>query len=137
MQLKVHLHFMGDCQEALDFYGKIFNTSHGRIVNYGESPSDPNNPLPEGYADKIMNTEMDIAGFTVMFSDGYPGWEAVKGNHVTLTANTNTVDEATRIFSGLQENGNVLMPLGETFFSEAYGMLIDKYGVLWHIAVAI
>ena len=137
MELKIHLHFQGNCQEALDFYGRVFNTSPGHIVTYGESPTDLNHPLPEGYSDKIMNTEMDIAGIKVMFSDGFPGWEAITGNHVTLAVNTKDILEANRIFDGLQEGGTVHMSLGKTFFSEAFGMLTDKFGVLWHIGVSI
>jgi len=135
MQLTVYLYFQGNCREALAFYGKVFNTSPSHIVTYGDAPGDPDNPLPEGYADKIIHTTMNLGGISVMLSDGFPGWEAEIGNHIGLVVNATDADEAKRIFDALQEGGQVFMPLGKTFFSEAYGMLTDRFGVLWNISV--
>ena len=135
MKLTVYLHFQGDCREALAFYGEVFKTSPGPIVTYGDAPASPENPLPAGYGEKILHTTMEIGGVQIMFSDGFPGWEATKGNHMALTLNAQDAGEAKRIFDGLQAGGAVSMPLGPTFFSDAYGMLTDKFGVLWHVSV--
>jgi PhnB protein len=35
------------------------------------------------------------------------------------------------MFSALAEGGQVIMPLGKTFFSSCFGMLADKFGVHW------
>jgi PhnB protein len=44
-----------------------------------------------------------------------------------------TPAEAERIFAGLSEGGSVMMPLAETFFSQRFGMLTDKYGIPWMV----
>ncbi|MCL2606897.1 MAG: VOC family protein [Coriobacteriia bacterium] len=136
MKLTVMLFFQGNCREAMDFYGKIFTTSPSHVVTYGEAPADPDRPLPEGFTDNIIHARMDMAGLQVMFSDGFPGWEANIGNHMSMTINAKSVEEAQDIFDSLQEGATVHMPLGKTFFSEAYGMLTDKFGVMWNISVA-
>ncbi|MCL2438114.1 MAG: VOC family protein [Coriobacteriia bacterium] len=134
MKMTIMLFFQGNCREAMDFYGKAFNTSPEFILTYGEAPADPDRPLPEDFADKVIHARMDMADLQVLFSDGYPGWEAEYGNNMSMTVNTGTVEEAQSIFDNLQEGATVYMPLDKTFFAEAYGMLTDKFGVMWNIA---
>jgi len=132
MKLNVYLHFKGNCREVLDFYGKVFNASPGQTFTYGDAPANPNHPLPEGYGEKIMHTSMDIGGSKVMFADVPLD---TPDDRVTLVANTTNADEAKRIWDELSEGGTILMPLEKSYFNEAFGMLIDKYGVTWNVAV--
>jgi PhnB protein len=37
------------------------------------------------------------------------------------------------MFNALAEGGQVIMPLGKTFYARAFGMLADKFGVHWMI----
>ena len=41
--------------------------------------------------------------------------------------------EAKRVFDALAEGGNVTQPLQPTFFSEAFGMCVDRFGTPWMI----
>jgi PhnB protein len=46
------------------------------------------------------------------------------------------VDEparAERIFRELGEGGTVQMPMGETFWTRRFGMLIDRFGIPWMV----
>jgi PhnB protein len=43
--------------------------------------------------------------------------------------------EADRLFTALADGGQVHMPLGKTFFSSRFGMVADRFGVLWMILV--
>jgi len=43
--------------------------------------------------------------------------------------------EAKRVFDALSEGGQVQMPLGETFFSPAFGMCTDRFGTPWMVMV--
>ena len=43
------------------------------------------------------------------------------------------VGEARRVYDALAEGGQVQMPLGETFFSPAFGMCIDRFGTPWMV----
>ena len=40
-----------------------------------------------------------------------------------------------KVFDALSEGGKVTMPLGKTFFSPAFGMVADKFGVSWMVLV--
>jgi PhnB protein len=44
--------------------------------------------------------------------------------------------EADRRFAALADGGQVQMPLAKTFFSPRFGMVADRFGVVWMIIVA-
>ena len=43
--------------------------------------------------------------------------------------------EAERKFAALADGGQVQMPLGPTFYSSRFGMVTDRFGVMWMIIV--
>jgi len=43
--------------------------------------------------------------------------------------------EAQRLFTALGEGGQVQMPMTKTFFSPAFGMVADRFGVSWMVLV--
>jgi len=45
------------------------------------------------------------------------------------------VADAKRIFDALSTEGQVQMPLGETFFAPAFGMCTDRFGTPWMVMV--
>ena len=47
-----------------------------------------------------------------------------------------TEGEANRLFKALADGGQVQMPLTKTFFSPAFGMVADRFGVNWMVMVA-
>ena len=53
-----------------------------------------------------------------------------------MSLTTKDEAEAERPFASLTDGGQVRMPLGKTFFSPRFGMLTDRFGVLWMIYVA-
>ena len=51
------------------------------------------------------------------------------------TIGTTDQGEAERIFKALSEGGQVQMPMTKTFFSPAFGMVTDRFGVMWMVIV--
>jgi PhnB protein len=41
--------------------------------------------------------------------------------------------DAERRFNALAEGGTVRMPFGKTFFSNGFGMCVDKFGIPWMV----
>jgi PhnB protein len=68
-----------------------------------------------------------------MASDWVGGrpYEGMKGFSVAL--NYEAVDEARRVFDALADGSMVIVPLQATFFAEAFGMVIDRFGTPWAI----
>ena len=45
-------------------------------------------------------------------------------------------DDARRVFDQLAEGGTVAMPVSETFWSPAFGMVTDRFGIPWMVDTA-
>lgn len=133
MRLEMFINFDGNCREAVEFYATVFQSEVGNLMTYSDVPSDSAHPISEADKDRIMYAGISIGSMTLMFMDMPSDFPLTKGDNINPTVSTDNKDEAARIFNELKDGGEVYMELGQTFFSELYGMVKDKYGVIWHI----
>jgi len=134
MQIQPYLFFNGRCEEAVEFYKKALGAKVEMLMRFKESP-DPG-MCPDGpvAGDKIMHACMRIGDTAVMASDGMnTGTLDFKGFSLSVTAADQA--EAERLFAAVGEGGQVQMALGKTFFSPAFGMVADRFGVSWMVIV--
>lgn len=131
MSVDAYLNFNGNCREAVEFYAEVFGTEQPNIMTFGETPPNPEFPLPEEAKDLVMHTRLNISGSNIMFSDTFPGMPFVEGNNISLAYVSNDLDEIKSIFNKLSEGGKVGLELQETFWSKIYGQLTDKFGIQW------
>lgn len=132
MAIEPYLFYAGRCEEAVEFYRKTLNAEVQALMRMKDSPMPHPPGMPPGSDDKIMHASLRIAGSTVMMSDGdCQGQPQFDGFGLSLPAS----DPATaqRYFNALSEGGEVRMPLTKTFFAENFGMVKDRFGVLWMI----
>jgi PhnB protein len=134
ISLNVYLVTDGNGREAVDFYKKAFGAEVLALQTFGDGPSNPDHPVPPEAKDRIMHASLQIGSSVLMLSDTFPGMPHIVGNHVNVTVNTDTPEEAKEIFNQLQDGGEVKMPIQETFWSPAYGMVTDKFGVHFQIS---
>jgi len=135
MTIEPYLFFEGRCDEAVEFYRQALGAEVGALMRYKESP-EPHQPgaLPPGSENKVMHGVLRIGDTTVMVSDGRcSGKPDFRG--FALTINAPDVAQADRMFSALADGGQVQMPLAKTFFAPRFGMVTDRFGVLWMIIV--
>ena len=133
MPIDVYLNFNGNCREAVEFYGQVFE-SEPTIMTFGDAPPNPEFSLPEEAKNLVMHAQLAIQGSTVMFSDTFPGQPFVLGNNISLTIVSKDMDEIKSKFNKLKDGGKVRMELQETFWSKCYGMLTDKFGIQWQLS---
>ena len=136
MQIQAYLFFEGRCEEALEFYRKALGAEVTMLMRYKDNPEPPEqSKAPPGSENKVMHASFRIGETTVMASDGYcQGEPSFQGFGLSLTVPN--VAEADRKFAALADGGQVRMPLARTFFSPRFGMVVDRFGVLWMIIVA-
>lgn len=140
MTLSAMISFNGNCREAIAFYKKVFGVEPKHVMTYGEMPKGPEGPacpggpLPKELLDRIAYADFPVGGSSIMVSDAMPGMPFVAGNNITLTFGSKDKDEIRRLFGALKEGGTVFMDLQQTFWSELYGMLTDKFGVNWQFS---
>ncbi|GAC16555.1 YciI family protein [Aliiglaciecola lipolytica] len=130
--LNNYLFFSGRCEEALDYYQTHLGARLGMLMRFSDSPE----PLPEGmlspgFENKVMHCEFCVGDSKVLASDGCGEGNTFSGFSLALTVNTS--DLAHRIFAALADDGEVNMPLAETFWSPLYGQVTDKFGIAWMI----
>ena len=133
MTIQPYLFFDGRCEEAIDFYRRVVGAEVEMMMRFKECPEPMPNATPET-ADKVMHASVQIAGSTVLMSDGHcAGQPSFQGFALSLTVKD--AAQAERVFGALGEGGQVQMPLGKTFFSPSFGMLADRFGVSWMVYV--
>lgn len=134
MKIEPYLFFNGRCDEAIDFYKRVFDARQLFLMRYNESPETPPMPLPSGWENKVMHAALQIGETTLMASDGCLDVHAKFSGFSLSVAMPNT-DTAALVFSALSEGGRVTMPLGKTFFAQSFGAVTDRFGIGWMITV--
>jgi PhnB protein len=70
-----------------------------------------------------------------MATDGY-NQNKTKFEGISLALSAKNETEAKRLFDALADGGQIKMQLTKTFFSPAFGMLADKFGVPWMVVAS-
>jgi len=134
MAIQPYLFFEGRCEEAIEFYKKAVGAEVGMLMRLKDAPQKEQAMCQPGNENNVMHASLTINNARIMASDGRAsGKPDFKGFSLSLDAKSE--GDATRMFNALSEGGEVIMPLGKTFFSQCFGMLADKFGVHWMIIV--
>ena len=132
MAFRPYLAFAGACRDAFTRYQEIFG---GELVllTMADVPADAGPPPDGASADAIMHAALMVGDDLLMGADDPSGSfdGTVDGMCVNYAAPD--VAEATRVFAALSDGGKVQLPVGETFFSPAFGMCTDRFGTPWMV----
>jgi PhnB protein len=135
-KLNPYLSFKGTCEDAFNFYKSVFGNEFLFVGRFKDMPENTDYPISESDKEKIMHISLPISNETVLFGcDVSHAFEdsTIIGNNITLSIETDSMEEATRIFNGLSDGGIVTMPLDKTFWDAYYGMFTDKFGINWMV----
>ena len=132
MNIQPYLSFEGKAHEAIEFYKAAVGAEVKVVMRFKDAPPDVQAQMSPGVGDKVMHACIRIGESDVFLSDGRCGGKATFSG-VTLTINASSDGEADSLFAALGNGGQVMMPLGETFFATRFGMLTDKFGVNWMV----
>ncbi|WP_433921253.1 VOC family protein [Paenibacillus taichungensis] len=136
MSVIAYLNFDGNTEQAIAFYSEALNASEVKKVKFKDFPQDPNYPLPENELNMIMESLLEFAGGKIMMSDLLPSMknvtgELVKGSNIIISIIIDDKQAMKNYFTNLSEGGYVIMPLSEMPWSSCFGMLVDKFGIVW------
>jgi len=130
MYVLPYLQFDSRCEEAIKFYKTTLGAKVKQLLRFKEAPDQ--SMMSPGSENKVMHACLRIGDTRVMASDGRCLGEP-SFQDFSLTLMTPSVADAERLFHALEAGGAVQMPLTETFFSPSFGMVADRFGVLWMI----
>ena len=127
-----HLNFRGDARDALGFYHAVFGGDQ-IIVSY----KDAGNVQEPSEADQVMWGQVIAPnGFSVMAYDAPSRMPWNPGeNAYFLSLRGDNADEISAQWEKLSEGATILQPLAPASWSALYGMLKDKFGIVWILDV--
>ena len=138
--VNIYLTFKGNCEEAFNFYKSVFGGEFPYIGRYKEMPQEEGKTLNPEEGEKIMHMSLPISQETMLMGSDTGGeWAPAfkTGNNFAISINTDSKEEADRLFKGLSAGGVVTMPLQTTFWGDYFGMWTDKFDVNWMISFAM
>lgn len=134
MKVSPYLSFRGNCAEAVEFYGKVFNV-HVEIMKYKDAPPSEGYTSSPDTENLVMHANMNLGNDMIMFCDTPPEHEAKIGENIAISVALDDIETAKTVFEKLKDGGKVGMELQETFWSKCFGMLTDKFGIGWLISL--
>lgn len=128
MKLYTYLNYGGNCRQAFDFYEEHLGGKITFITTHGEMPGP--SQVPEDWKNAVLHARMEIGGTLVLGADIPPDrFQPMRSAYLTLMLDS--VEEAERIYALLAEDGQIFMPMEETFFAHRFAMLRDRFGTSW------
>lgn len=128
-----YLNFNGNCEDAFNFYKAVFGGEFLDLQRFKDAP--PEGEIPEAEAERIMHISLPIGDGSILMGSDSPSsmGKVTEGNNVQISIQTEDDEETDRLFNGLSEGGQVIMPLQEMFWGARFGMLIDNFGFQWMV----
>lgn len=133
LQLNPFIMMNGNAQEAIEFYERSLNAQVLFKQTLGQGPADPDHPLSGEEKKLVAHSVLRIGESEIFVSDQIPGAPLERGNQVTICISTDDPQQARQLYDALRVGGQDILPLEATYFSPAYGMVTDKYGVIFQI----
>jgi len=136
MSFTPYLFFTGDCRAAMERYHEIFGGDLQVLTGADTPPDATGNEGPAMPPDLVMHAALVMGNGGLLLASDDPTTDD-PGPKQGFRVNYSAADagDAQRAFDALAEGGSVELPLGETFFSPAFGMCTDRFGIPWMIGV--
>jgi len=132
-----YLIFNGNCEEAFLFYQSVFGGEFPYVGKFNDMPADAEGAeaISEEDKNRIMHISLPIGKDSVLMgSDSNEASGTVAfGANVSISINTESKQEADKLFDGLSAGGNPFMPMNQTFWGAYFGMFVDKFGIHWMV----
>jgi PhnB protein len=128
-KLYVHLNFGGNCQQAFEFYATHLGGTITAMLKQKDLPN-PDSAVDSG--DAITHARLLLGG-TELIGNDVPAekFQPIRSSY--LYYSVDSAEEAERVCGLLSQEGQVYMPLAETFFATRFAMLRDRFGVAWTV----
>lgn len=130
-----YLNFPGNTEEAFNFYRSVFGGEFVGLTRFKDTQEGAK--LGDQEKEMLMHISLPIGkGNTLMATDAVEsmGHKLTPGNNFSLSVETETKEEADKIFKSLSNGGKVTMPQDDTFWGSYFGMVNDKFGIQWMVS---
>jgi PhnB protein len=130
MKLYTYLNFGGNCEQAFRFYEQHLGGKITMMLTHAQQPNA--NDVPADWRNAILHARISIGETELQGADVPPErFQPMRSAYLSLLLDSS--EEAERVYALLSENGEIFMPLAETFFAFRFAMLRDRFGTSWMI----
>jgi PhnB protein len=130
LDLNISLAFNGQCEAAFRFYERCLNGTITFMLRWGESPMAAD--VSPDWGTKVYHSTLKVGGAVITGGDFSPDrYEQPQGFSFLLQMDDPMVAES--VFQALSEDGQIGMPLQETFWAGRFGVVKDQFGITWTI----
>ena len=123
------INFNGNAEQAFLFYQSVFGGEFTKIIRFKDLVS-AEFKVPENEENKIMYIALPISKGNVLIANDIPefmGKISENENRSKILINTESKEEADRIFNALSVGGTVEGAMGDSPWGSYVGMFRDKY----------
>ena len=134
MNIYPYLFFKGNCAEAFDHYASAFGTKPSFSQTFGDGPEEVAASAED--RTRIMHISLPMGDGALMGSDVMSSTdsEIEIGNNARISITVDSRESADHAFNALGEGGEVNMPIHDAFWGAYFGVVEDRYGVIWMIS---
>ncbi|NNE31959.1 MAG: VOC family protein [Winogradskyella sp.] len=135
--LNTYLNFNGNCEVAFLFYKSVYGGEFEMLQRFKDMPENPEFPISEADKNRVMHVTLPISENSVLMGSDTGGEWATNhkpGNNFSISINTESKNEADRLFKELSNGGEIIMPMEKTFWESYFGMFTDKFGINWMVS---
>jgi PhnB protein len=123
----------GRAKEAIEYYQEILLAKVIFMQTIGQGPKNEVSKFKEDQLELIAHSVLKIGETEIMVSDLIPAFPFQKGNQISICITCDDISMTKEFYEKLKVNGKVIVELSEIYFSPAYGIVTDKFGVTFQI----
>ena len=128
MKVQAYLAFNGNCLEALNYYGSIFDAEVRNRQTYEDKKID----VPSSYRQKLQHAELKGKGVHFMAYDAAPDTPIHHGNQIHMSVDLEDKERAEQVFDKLSKGAQVHHSFREREWGY-FGRCTDKFGINWMV----
>jgi PhnB protein len=126
--LNPYLNFAGNAAQAIKLYEVALGAKRENLMRYGDVQG--MDVAPE-HKERVMHAHLKLGTGELMISDAPPGMQVPHESNTHVALHFDDPEELTRKFEALAADGQITMPLQDTFWGAKFGMLTDAFGIRW------
>ena len=123
----------GEATQAIAAYEQILGARVMFRQTFGEGPQTEGMELNKDQQQWVAHAVLQIGDTQLMVADSLPGQPTTTGTAVNLCLMLTEPEEARRLYDQLTEEGHIIEKLQAVYFSPAYAMVKDRYGVTFQL----
>ncbi len=130
MEIRPYIMFKGECSDAIRLYENAFDSKVSEISRFSDMPPENPMPIPEDKKNWVLMATLPMGDNFIRLSDTIGELKDAESERVSIAVEFE-VEKVKKAFNVLSEDGSVGIPLQQSFFSPCFGVVHDKFGVMW------